>query len=125
MSVTYTLWLPGSMVRLSGSDPTGWPRTAPLYGLIPRAQCRQLELHSPGQLHSSPVFGVEFTPLNTHRAPFDDVRVRWAKRSTARSPMQPWVTYATENDVDLVSKRLRNYEYNPVWGILVDQAWLH
>jgi hypothetical protein len=27
-------------------------------------------------------------------------------------------------EVDLVSKRLRNYEYNPVWGILVDQAWL-
>jgi YVTN family beta-propeller protein len=49
-----------------------------LYGLIPRAQYRQLELHSPAQLHSSPVFGVEFTPLNTHRAPFDDVRVRRA-----------------------------------------------
>jgi hypothetical protein len=36
----------------------------------------------------------------------------------------PWATYATERDVDLVSKRLHNYEFNPVWGILVDQAWL-
>ena len=26
--------------------------------------------------------------------------------------------------VDLVSKRLRNYEFNPVWDLLVDQAWL-
>jgi ABC-type transport system substrate-binding protein/DNA-binding SARP family transcriptional activator len=49
-----------------------------LYGLIPPAQYRRLELHSASQLHSSPVFGVEFTPLNTHRPPFDDVRVRRA-----------------------------------------------
>jgi hypothetical protein len=34
------------------------------------------------------------------------------------------VPYATEHEVDLVSKRLRNYEYNPVWGFLVDQSWL-
>jgi hypothetical protein len=24
----------------------------------------------------------------------------------------------------LVSSRLRNYEYNPVWGFLVDQSWI-
>jgi hypothetical protein len=34
------------------------------------------------------------------------------------------VTYATENEVDLVSRRLRNYEFNPAGGLLVDQAWL-
>ena len=49
-----------------------------LFGLVPRAQYRQLELHSPAQVYSSPVFSVEFSPLNTHRAPFDDVRVRRA-----------------------------------------------
>ena len=278
-----------------------------LYGLIPRAQYRQLELHSASQLHSSPVFGVEFTTLNTHRAPFDDVRVRqalnyaidrvkmlrlyggpafaavtwqeiapglpgylrycpyttrpradggytgpdlprarqlvrasgthgdridlwgstdnsyvpqglttyiagvlrllgyrvrlhlvrnarftdalrariqiatdgdwvanypdpsaylpqffgcgggngngyycnprldremrqagllelsnpgkasalWAAIDRQITDAAPWVTYATENQVDLVSKRLRNYEFNPVWGLLVDQTWLH
>jgi YVTN family beta-propeller protein len=49
-----------------------------MFGLIPRAQYRQIELHSPAQLHSSPEFAVEFAPLNTHRAPFNDVRVRQA-----------------------------------------------
>ena len=49
-----------------------------LAGLIPRAQYRQLSLQAPGQLHSSPEFTVDFAPINTHRAPFNDVRVRQA-----------------------------------------------
>jgi peptide/nickel transport system substrate-binding protein len=47
-------------------------------GLIPRAQYRQLSLQAPAQLHSSPEFTVDFAPINTHRAPFNDVRVRQA-----------------------------------------------
>jgi YVTN family beta-propeller protein len=49
-----------------------------LAGLIPQAQYRQLQLHDPAQLHSSPEFAVEFAHINTHRAPFNDVRVRQA-----------------------------------------------
>jgi YVTN family beta-propeller protein len=49
-----------------------------LFGLIPRPQYQQLRLQSPAQLHSSPVFGVDFAPLNTHRAPFNNVHVRQA-----------------------------------------------
>jgi hypothetical protein len=26
--------------------------------------------------------------------------------------------------VELTSRRLRNYQYNPVWGFLADQSWL-
>ena len=49
-----------------------------IYGLIPRTQYRQLSLQAPAQVHSSPEFVVDFAPLNTHRAPFNDVRVRQA-----------------------------------------------
>ena len=35
-----------------------------------------------------------------------------------------WVPTVNEREVDFVSKRLRNYEYNPVWGFLADQSWL-
>jgi len=35
-----------------------------------------------------------------------------------------WVPTVNDREVDLVSRRLRNYEYNPVWGFLADQAWL-
>ena len=47
-------------------------------GLIPRAQYRQLSIQAPAQLHSSPEFTVDFAPLNTHRAPFNNIRVRQA-----------------------------------------------
>jgi YVTN family beta-propeller protein len=49
-----------------------------LFGLIPLAQYRQLQLQSPAQLHSNPQFAVDFVHLNTHRAPFNDIRVRQA-----------------------------------------------
>ena len=49
-----------------------------IYGQIPSAQYRQLQLEDPALLHSNPLFDVDFVHLNTHRAPFDDIRVRQA-----------------------------------------------
>jgi peptide/nickel transport system substrate-binding protein len=241
------------------------------FGLLPRRQYRELQLSDPAQLHSSPQFAVEFIPLNTHRAPFNDVRVRqalnhaidrakiarmyggssfatptcqplipglprgaridvwgsadegfiprempayvasvlrslgyrvhlhvvpfasirepqrrhfqlsvdgdwlaeypdpssyvpqffacgggtsngyfcdrrldrrmasasrlaprrpeaamsaWASIDRELTNRAPWVPTVTEREVDVVSGRLRNYEYNPVWGFLVDQSWI-
>ena len=49
-----------------------------IYGLIPSAQYRRLRLEDPARLHSNTLFEVDFVHLNTHRAPFDDIRVRRA-----------------------------------------------
>jgi YVTN family beta-propeller protein len=35
-----------------------------------------------------------------------------------------WVPTVDLRAVELVSPRLRNYQYNPVWGFLADQVWL-
>jgi ABC-type transport system substrate-binding protein len=35
-----------------------------------------------------------------------------------------WVPTVTQRDIEITSNRLRNYQYNPVWGFLADQAWL-
>jgi ABC-type transport system substrate-binding protein len=35
-----------------------------------------------------------------------------------------WVPTVTQRDIEITSSRLRNYQYNPVWGFLADQAWL-
>jgi hypothetical protein len=35
-----------------------------------------------------------------------------------------WVPTVASREVELTSKRLRNYEYNPVGGFLADQAWV-
>jgi ABC-type transport system substrate-binding protein len=35
-----------------------------------------------------------------------------------------WIPTVASREVELTSGRLRNYEYNPVWGFLADQAWV-
>jgi hypothetical protein len=35
-----------------------------------------------------------------------------------------WVPTVSVRDVELTSRRLRNYQYNPVWGFLADQSWV-
>jgi peptide/nickel transport system substrate-binding protein len=42
------------------------------------AQFRQPQLEDPAQLHSNSQFEVDFAPLNTHRTPFNNPRVRRA-----------------------------------------------
>jgi YVTN family beta-propeller protein len=48
------------------------------FGLLPAADLRRLRIEAPGQVHENPWLLVDFIPLNTHRPPFDDVRVRRA-----------------------------------------------
>ena len=49
-----------------------------LEGQPPYAEYHQLELQDPGQLHNNPQWSVNFLPINTHVAPFNDLRVRQA-----------------------------------------------
>ena len=35
-----------------------------------------------------------------------------------------WVPTANLSTPELVSSRLRNYQFHPVWGFIADQAWL-
>jgi YVTN family beta-propeller protein len=35
-----------------------------------------------------------------------------------------WVPTVTIRDVELTSRRLGNYQYNPIWGFLADQSWV-
>ncbi len=35
-----------------------------------------------------------------------------------------WVPTVNGREVELVSTRVHNYEYNPIWGFIADQAWL-
>lgn len=34
-----------------------------------------------------------------------------------------WIPTVASREVERTSNRLQNYEYNPVWGFLADQAW--
>ena len=49
-----------------------------LLGRIPPAELRSLQLRYPSRVQVNPTPTVDFIHLNTHRRPFDDVRVRRA-----------------------------------------------
>lgn len=49
-----------------------------IFGLLPPRRLPSLRVSDAAQLHENPLLFIEFIPLNTHRAPFNDVRARRA-----------------------------------------------
>jgi len=45
----------------------------------------------------------------------------WAKADQAVTFAAPWVILANLNNVDFLSARVTNYQYNPFLGVLLDQ----
>jgi YVTN family beta-propeller protein len=48
----------------------------------------------------------------------------WAKADRQFTDQAPLVSLVTPNTVDFFSHRVGNYQYNPVWGALLDQMWV-
>jgi YVTN family beta-propeller protein len=49
----------------------------------------------------------------------------WARLDYELTDRAVWLPTITPNETDLVSTRVGNYQYNPVWGPLIDQLWVH
>ncbi len=47
--------------------------------------------------------------------------VSWAAADRAVSYAAPWVGLANLNNIDFLSTRVGNYQYNPFLGVLLDQ----
>jgi ABC-type transport system substrate-binding protein len=45
----------------------------------------------------------------------------WAAVDRTVTDAAPWVPLANGTQVDLVSARVSGYQYNPVFGVLLDQ----
>ena len=48
----------------------------------------------------------------------------WARVDRELVNQAPVVPLFTLKNVDIVSPRVGNYQYNPQWGVLVDQLWV-
>jgi peptide/nickel transport system substrate-binding protein len=48
----------------------------------------------------------------------------WAKIDHQLVDQAVWVPLVNTRAIEFVSKRLRNYQYHPVWGFMADQAWV-
>jgi peptide/nickel transport system substrate-binding protein len=49
----------------------------------------------------------------------------WARIDRALTNLAIFLPTVTPREVDLLSRRVGDYQYNPVWGVLLDQLWLH
>jgi YVTN family beta-propeller protein len=49
---------------------------------------------------------------------------RWAQLDRQLTDRAVFLPTVTPNEVDLVSRRAGNFQYNPVWGALIDQLWV-
>ena len=49
---------------------------------------------------------------------------RWAAIDRRISDEALWVPTVNEREIDVVSTRVHNYLYHPIWGFLADQSWL-
>jgi YVTN family beta-propeller protein len=48
----------------------------------------------------------------------------WAKVDHEITDLAPWVPLVSLRFADFTSARVGDYQYNPVWGILLDQLWV-
>ena len=48
----------------------------------------------------------------------------WADVDRKAVDAAGWVPLVTPREVEFVSSRVRNYQFNPIWGLLADQVWL-
>jgi len=48
----------------------------------------------------------------------------WAQLDRQLTNLAIWLPTVIPNEIDLISRRTGNYQYNPVWGALIDQLWI-
>jgi peptide/nickel transport system substrate-binding protein len=48
----------------------------------------------------------------------------WAQVDHQVTDQAPWVDLYNPKQIDFLSKRVQNYQWNPQWYILIDQMWL-
>jgi peptide/nickel transport system substrate-binding protein len=48
----------------------------------------------------------------------------WARIDHALVDRAVWLPTVTPTNVDVVSKRVGNYLFHPIWGVMIDQLWV-
>lgn len=49
----------------------------------------------------------------------------WSRVDRELVDRAAWVPLVNPRLIDLVSARVRNYQFHPYWGIIAGQLWLH
>ena len=71
--------------------------------------------------------GIDAETQRARRLQFTNPRAanrQWAKIERAIMRQAPWVPMINPKLIDYVSRRVGDYQYNPEWGMLIDQLWV-
>src|SRR5439155_23932233 len=106
----------------------GYPSAADF--IPPQFSCARFVPASPEQSSNLSAFCDRSIDAQMARAAAVQVQdpaaatVLWQQVEQALLAQAPVVPAYNRSNVDFVSKRVRNYQYNPQWGLLLDQAWV-
>jgi len=106
------------MSGLFGS--TGGP---PSY-ILPWLRCGAPRHENPGSFCNRRLDAHIRRALRAQATDLDASLALWVHAEREIVELAPWVPLFTPQQADFVSKRVGNYQYNPVWGLLVDQLWV-
>jgi peptide/nickel transport system substrate-binding protein len=54
----------------------------------------------------------------------DPARRLWQRAERETVDQAPWVPLVSPKIINVLSKRVGNYQYNPMWQMLIDQLWV-
>ena len=129
--------LPTARTSLTPTTPATTPRSSTAAG-APTTRGRRLHRQAHLQLTSSPATdwtpptpASSATPPSTNKSPAQPRCRRatpaadalWARLDRELTDLAIWLPTVTPNEIDLISRRVGDYQYNPVWGALIDQLW--
>ena len=77
-----------------------------------------------GGLHGEQLLGILASFARDPDTDPQAAATRWAQLDRQLTDRAVFLPTVTPNEVDLLSRRAGNFQYNPVWGALIDQLWV-
>jgi peptide/nickel transport system substrate-binding protein len=107
----------------------GWQDLSPASFLVPLFSCQAF---LPGTPKNSNVTefcdpGIDRQMRRAQAKELSDpigARALWQRIDREVTDASPWVTLIASKDVNFLSKRVGNYQWNPANGMLIDQLWV-
>jgi ABC-type transport system substrate-binding protein/DNA-binding SARP family transcriptional activator/streptogramin lyase len=104
-----------------------YPAPWDFFGLL--FSCQSLLLGNPANLNPSEYCSpridaqVQQALADQARSP-DAARLLWANIDREIAGQAPWVPLYNPRALVVLSARVRNYQFHPLWGLLIDQLWV-
>ncbi len=111
-----------------GSWIVDYPSASDIFDLFFR--CSAFRLADPADTRSGGFFcdpGIDRQMDQADQLEISDPQAAatvWAKIDHEITDLAPWVPLVSLRFADFTSARVGDYQYNPIWGILLDQLWV-